>query len=100
MKPFHLLGVRKRYGERTVLDVEDFSIERGRFFVLLGPSGSGKTTLVRVLAGLVRPDEGEVRIGGKAALDLPPHRRGIGVVFQGLALWPHLTVRANLALGL
>ena len=95
-----LTGIRKRYGARTVLDIDDFQLEQGCFFALLGPSGSGKTTLLRIIAGLVRPDAGELRLGGEDVLERPPHERGVGVVFQGLALWPHLTVRGNLALGL
>ena len=94
-----LSGVRKAYGGRTVLDV-DLSIPRGQFFVLVGPSGSGKTTLLRILAGLVRPDAGAVSLDGADVSAKPPHERPVGVVFQGLALWPHLSVRGNLALGL
>jgi ABC-type sugar transport system ATPase subunit len=100
MLSVQLTGVRKRYGDRVVLDVDRFEIEKGEFFVLLGPSGSGKTTLLRILAGLVKPDEGGVQLGGADAGRLAPHERGVGVVFQGLALWPHLTVRGNIALGL
>ena len=100
MESVRLSGVRKAYGPRTVLDVAELTLSRGEFFVLLGPSGSGKTTLLRILAGLLRPDAGRVWIEGKDAAGVPPHERPIGVVFQGLALWPHLTVRGNLALGL
>ncbi|MHC4932086.1 MAG: ABC transporter ATP-binding protein [Planctomycetota bacterium] len=96
----HLRGVRKFFGGRLVLDIEELTVSEGEFFVLVGPSGSGKTTLLRVLAGLVRPDGGEVRLKGEDAAGRPPHQRSIGFVFQGLALWPHLTVRGNLALGL
>ena len=90
----------KRYDRRVVLDLAEWSVEERERFVLLGPSGSGKSTLLRILAGLVRPDGGEVRIGGVDVSGVPAHKRGIGFVFQGLALWPHLTVRGNIALGL
>jgi len=93
-------GVRKTFGGRTVLDIEELTVAESEFFVLVGPSGSGKTTLLRILAGLVRPDSGEVRLKGKEVTGHPPHERSIGFVFQGLALWPHLSVRGNLALGL
>ena len=100
MNRVEVRGVKKAYGGRTVLDLDELVLATGEFFVLVGPSGSGKSTLLRILAGLVRPDAGSVRLDGVDAATLPPHRRGIGVVFQGLALWPHLTVRGNIALGL
>lgn len=100
MNAVHLEGLRKAYGDRTVLSVDDLALPQGEFFVLLGPSGSGKTTLLRIVAGLVRPDQGTVELGGLDATRLPPHQRRIGFVFQGLALWPHMTVRGNVALGL
>jgi len=100
MTAVSLRGIRRGYGGRTVLEIDDLSLPQGEFFALVGPSGSGKTTLLRVLAGLVRPDAGAVTLFGKDALDLPPHVREIGVVFQGLALWPHLSVRGNITLGL
>ena len=93
-------GLTKRYGGRTVLDLAELTLTEREFFVILGPSGSGKTTLLRILAGLVRADEGEVRLMGEAVAGKQPHEREIGFVFQGLALWPHLSVRGNLALGL
>jgi len=93
-------SVRKEYGGRSVLGIDDLTLPQGEFFALVGPSGSGKTTLLRILAGLVRPDQGRVSLFGQDALPLPPHARDTGVVFQGLALWPHLTVRGNISLGL
>ncbi|MHC4223390.1 MAG: ABC transporter ATP-binding protein [Planctomycetota bacterium] len=95
-----LHGVRKAFGGRVVLDIAELTVAERELFVLVGPSGSGKTTLLRILAGLVRPDAGEVRLKGEDAAGHPPHERSIGFVFQGLALWPHLSVRGNLALGL
>jgi ABC-type Fe3+/spermidine/putrescine transport system ATPase subunit len=100
MSAVRLEGVRKVLGGRPVLALERLEIEPGELFVLLGPSGSGKSTLLRVLAGLLRPDAGRVFLFGRDVAGVPPHRRSIGVVFQGLALWPHMSVRGNIALGL
>jgi ABC-type sugar transport system ATPase subunit len=100
MNAVHLKGLAKAYGDRTVLCLDELALPQGEFFVLVGPSGSGKTTLLRIVAGLVRPDAGSVQLGGVDATRLAPHNRGIGFVFQGLALWPHMTVRGNVALGL
>ena len=95
-----LRNVTKRYGPRTVLDVDELDLARSEFFALVGPSGSGKTTLLRIVAGLIQPTHGEVMLDGRSAKGTPPHLREIGVVFQGLALWPHMSVRGNIALGL
>jgi iron(III) transport system ATP-binding protein len=100
MTAVELAHVRKSYGGRAVLGIEELSVADREFLVIVGPSGSGKTTLLRVVAGLVEPDTGSVALFGKDALPLAPHLRDLGVVFQGLALWPHLTVRGNIALGL
>jgi iron(III) transport system ATP-binding protein len=84
----------------------DLGVERGEFFVLLGPSGSGKTTLLRCVAGLERPDSGEIALGNRVAfssdrrLFIPAEEREIGMVFQSYAIWPHLTVFENVALPL
>ena len=90
----------KRFGALTVVDSVDFSIEEGELFTLLGPSGCGKTTLLRLVAGFYSPDGGEVRFDGRVVNDVPPHERGIGMVFQNYALWPHMTVSGNVAYGL
>jgi len=90
----------KNYDRRTVLSLDAWSVEQGERFVLLGPSGSGKSTLLRILAGLVTPDGGRVLLHGRDMAGVPAHERGLGFVFQGLALWPHLTVRGNIAMGL
>jgi len=74
----------------------DLEIAAGEFVSLLGPSGSGKSTILMVLAGFVTPDTGEVRLGAQSLLDVPPHRRDIGVVFQRHALFPHMTVAENI----
>ncbi|HEX5136822.1 MAG TPA: ABC transporter ATP-binding protein [Planctomycetota bacterium] len=100
MNAVELASVRKSYGARLVLGIDDLVVPERELLVVVGPSGSGKTTLLRILAGLVRPDAGRVTLFGRDALPLPPHLRDVGVVFQGLALWPHLSVRGNIALGL
>lgn len=96
-----LQGLHKRFGRDTVaLAGVDLDIEPGEFFTLLGPSGCGKTTLLRILAGLEEADEGRLQIGGRDVTDVPPHRRSVNTVFQSYALFPHLSVRDNLAFGL
>ena len=88
------------YGGNTVLDSLDLTVEPGEVMALLGPSGSGKTTALRAVAGFVRPASGRVLIGDRDVTDLPPHRRGIGMVVQQYALFPHLRVEDNVAFGL
>ena len=80
--------------------MQSFEIAEGELFTLLGPSGCGKTTLLRLIAGFNAPDEGEIRFDGRNVNDVPPHLRGIGMVFQNYALWPHMTVTENVAYGL
>ncbi|MFI0737713.1 ABC transporter ATP-binding protein [Streptomyces sp. NPDC021100] len=93
-------GVTVAYGGNVVLDAFDLTVEPGEVMALLGPSGSGKTTALRAVAGFVRPVSGRVLIGGDDVTDVPPHRRGIGMVVQQYALFPHLRVDANVAFGL
>ncbi|MER5783252.1 ABC transporter ATP-binding protein [Streptomyces mobaraensis] len=93
-------GVTVAYGGNAVLDAFDLTVEPGEVMALLGPSGSGKTTALRAVAGFVRPSAGRVLIGGADVTDVPPHRRGIGMVVQQYALFPHLRVDANVAFGL
>ncbi|MFB8121703.1 ABC transporter ATP-binding protein [Streptomyces bacillaris] len=93
-------GVSVAYGENTVLDRLDLTVEPGEVMALLGPSGSGKTTALRAVAGFVRPASGRVYIGGRDVTQLPPHQRGIGMVVQQYALFPHLKVKDNVAFGL
>ena len=95
-----LCGLHKRYGALVVVESLDLRIEPGEFVSLLGPSGCGKTTTLRAISGLVRPDGGEVRVGGRVMNDVPAHRRGLGLVAQNYALFPHMTVRDNVAFGL
>jgi len=93
-------NLTKRFGPLAVVNGVDFSIEEGELFTLLGPSGCGKTTLLRLIAGFYAPDDGDVRFDDRVVNDLPPHERGIGMVFQNYALWPHMTVFQNVAYGL
>ncbi|NII69876.1 ABC transporter ATP-binding protein [Microbacterium ulmi] len=90
-----LAGITKVYGDFTAVDDVSLSIEPGMFVTLLGASGSGKTTLLRTIAGFVEPTEGELRIDGVPMNRVPVHRRGIGMVFQSYALFPHLNVYKN-----
>lgn len=91
-----LRSVTRRFGPVTAVDRIDLAIEQGEFFALLGPSGSGKTTLLRIIAGLERPDEGQVEIAGRDVTDLPPYGRHVGMVFQNFLLFPHKTVAENI----
>jgi iron(III) transport system ATP-binding protein len=97
-------GVSKSFGGAEVLHSIDLAVESGAMVALLGPSGCGKTTLLRVIAGLERPDAGDVRVGGRLLASddqfVPPERRRIGMVFQDWALFPHLSVEKNVAYGL
>ena len=86
----------KRYGAFVALAPTDLDVAEGEFLTLLGPSGSGKTTLLSLIAGLVHPDEGEVRIGGADVTFSPPYERDIGMVFQNYALFPHMTIEENI----
>ncbi|MGD1223406.1 ABC transporter ATP-binding protein [Streptomyces krungchingensis] len=88
------------YDGTTVLDSLDLTVEPGEVMALLGPSGSGKTTALRAVAGFVRPASGRVFIGDRDVTDLPPYRRGIGMVVQQYALFPHMRVEDNVAFGL
>jgi iron(III) transport system ATP-binding protein len=90
----------KRFGSLEVVGRAGFSIGEGELFTLLGPSGCGKTTLLRLIAGFYAPDEGEILFDERKVNDVPPHERGIGMVFQNYALWPHMTVFDNVAYGL
>ncbi|MFO1059930.1 MAG: ABC transporter ATP-binding protein [Dongiaceae bacterium] len=87
----------KRFGSVTAVDAVDLEVRRGEFLTLLGPSGSGKTTLLMMIAGFVEPSAGEIRLDGRAVTRLLPEQRNFGMVFQGYALFPHMTVRGNIA---
>ncbi len=90
----------KRYGDALALDDLSLTIEDGELFFLLGPSGCGKTTLLRTIGGFEKPTSGEVFLGGKPVGGLPASERDTAMVFQGYALFPHLTVRQNVSFGL
>ncbi len=93
-------NVTKRFGEFVALDDVSVDVPSGALMALLGPSGSGKSTLLRVIAGLEKPDAGEVFISGREATQLPPQQRGVGFVFQHYAPFKHMTVADNVAFGL
>ncbi|MGH7210403.1 MAG: ABC transporter ATP-binding protein, partial [Acetobacteraceae bacterium] len=93
-------AVTVAYKGVTVLEDFRLSVRPGEIMALIGPSGSGKTTALRVTAGFVRPTSGRVRIGGRDVTDLPPYARGIGMVVQNYALFPHMRAAENVAFGL
>ena len=95
-----LQGLSKAFQGNVVLDAFSLSVAKGEFITLLGPSGCGKTTLLRLVAGLLQPDAGSVRVDGRELTRLPAHKRNVGIVFQSYALFPHLNVRDNIAFGL
>jgi iron(III) transport system ATP-binding protein len=99
-----LRGLTKKFGEAAAVDRLDLDIGDGEFVSLLGPSGCGKTTTLRLLAGFLQPDGGEIRVGQKVvsspAVLIPPERRNMSMIFQSYAVWPHMTVFQNVAYGL
>jgi ABC-type sugar transport system ATPase subunit len=105
MAEVELKNIFKWYGEKQILKDINVGVAKGTLACLLGSSGSGKTTILKLLAGFEAPDGGEIRIGGEKVsgngkVIVPPHRRGIGYIFQDLALWPHMTAFENIAFGL
>jgi len=97
MSGLQLKGLTKRFGNFTAVDNVGLAVPHGTFVCLLGPSGCGKTTLLRMIAGLEEPSQGAVFLDGKDITHLPTHKRNFGMVFQSLALFPHLTVGENIA---
>ena len=99
-----LVDLVKNYGATAVVNRVNLAIEQGKVVCLLGPSGCGKTTTLRLIAGFVTPDAGEIRVGGRvisnASTSEPPERRNMSMIFQSYALWPHMTVFENVAYGL
>ncbi|WP_340538137.1 ABC transporter ATP-binding protein [Nocardioides sp. GXZ039] len=93
-------GVRKEYGSLTVLNDVDLDIRAGEFLTLLGASGSGKSTLLNIIAGFIKADGGSVQVDGQDLTTVPAHKRGLGMVFQHYALFPHMSVYDNVAYGL
>ncbi|TXT36006.1 MAG: putative spermidine/putrescine transport system ATP-binding protein [Comamonadaceae bacterium] len=100
MQELRIEGVSKRYHHVAALTVTTLTVAAGEFLTLLGPSGSGKTTLLSLIAGLIESDSGRILLDGKDISGLPPYRRGLGMVFQNYALFPHMTVAENVAFGL
>jgi multiple sugar transport system ATP-binding protein len=100
MARVQLSRVRKAFGATTVLRDIDLTIEDGEFVVFVGPSGCGKSTLLRIIAGLEEPSEGEIRLGDERVNDASPAERGVAMVFQSYALYPHMTVYENMAFAL
>jgi ABC-type sugar transport system ATPase subunit len=95
-----LKDVVKKFGEHTAVKGVNLQVRDGEFLIMVGPSGCGKTTTLNMISGLERPTSGEIVIGGQVVNDLEPGERGLGMVFQDLALFPHLTVYENIAFGL
>src|SRR5687767_5201237 len=100
MPPVTFEHVRKRFGDVTVVEDFDLEVADGELLVLVGGSGSGKSTILRMLAGLESVTAGSIRIGARDVTALPPRERDVAMVFQDYALYPHMTVRENLSLGL
>ncbi|MEM0053207.1 MAG: ABC transporter ATP-binding protein [Nitrososphaeria archaeon] len=99
-RDLELINLTKKYGSITAVDNINLYIKPGEFFSLLGPSGCGKSTTLRLICGFEEPTEGLIKIGGNVVNDIPPYKRNVGMVFQSLALFPHLTVGENVAFGL
>ena len=95
-----LHNIAKRFGKTTVLKDINLNIEQGEFIVFVGPSGCGKSTLLRMIAGLEDMSDGELTINGQLVNETPPSMRGIAMVFQSYALYPHMSVFENMAFGL
>lgn len=95
--PIGINGITKTYGAVIALNDVNLDIKSGEFMTLLGPSGSGKTTLLMALAGFLRPDCGSIKFGDEEVILKPPHKRGIGMMFQSYALFPHMSVQQNIA---
>src|SRR5690349_14096062 len=95
-----LKDIRKSYGAVDVIHGIDLDIKQGEFIVFVGPSGCGKSTLLRMIAGLEEITAGDMMIDGERVNDVPPSKRGIAMVFQSYALYPHMTVYENMAFGM
>ena len=92
--------ITKSFADTTAVSQLSLTIDEGEIVCLLGPSGCGKTTLLRLIAGLEQPDSGEVWLNGRHLTPIPPHQRGLGMMFQDFALFPHKNVFGNVAFGL
>jgi lactose/L-arabinose transport system ATP-binding protein len=100
MSELELKGVSKSFGSVEVVRRVNLSIDDGQFVVFVGPSGCGKSTLLRMIAGLEKVGGGEIRIGARDVTDLDPSERGVAMVFQSYALYPHMSVEENIGFGL
>ena len=100
MSFLELRGLTKRYDAVVAVQDFDLNVERGEFVSLLGPSGCGKTTMLQMVAGFVTPTEGSIRLDGQEITQVKPNRRGLGIVFQSYALFPHMSVADNVGFGL
>ena len=100
MADVRLTDIRKNFGALEIIKGVDLSIKTGEFVVFVGPSGCGKSTLLRMIAGLEDITSGELTIGGARMNDVDPSKRGIAMVFQSYALYPHMTVRENMGFAL
>src|SRR5438093_1477654 len=95
-----LINLRKTFGQVVAVHNVSISVQRGEFVTLLGPSGCGKTTTLRMIAGLIKPTEGNIVLNGREITNLPTYQRNMGMVFQSYALFPHMKVYENVAFGL
>ena len=100
MNTLNIVDIRKKFGNKHALNGISFDVSEGEIVSILGPSGCGKSTILMIIAGLEEPDDGDVLWKGASVLDVPPHRRGFGLMFQDYALFPHMNVEANVAFGL
>ena len=106
MEQIRLQGIRKSYGDEVAVENLDLTVNPGEFLTVLGPSGCGKTTTLRAIAGLEEPDDGTIILGDRTVFSrrdgiiVPPESRGLGLIFQSYALWPHMTVERNITLAL
>ena len=100
MSDLKIKNIYKKYGKTQILNGLSLDVKEGELVTLLGPSGCGKTTTLRCITGFLMPDKGNILIGNRDITDIPPEKRGIGLVFQNYALWPHMTISENLSFGL
>ncbi len=106
MKQIQLSGIKKSYGNEVAINNLDLTVHAGEFLTILGPSGCGKTTTLRAIAGLEEPNDGKIELGdvtvfsSRDGIIVPPEKRGLGLIFQSYALWPHMTVERNITLAL
>src|SRR5215831_18532409 len=99
-QPYSYLEIKeisRHYGQKIAIDNISLNAQKGEIVALLGPSGSGKSTLLAVIAGILKPNSGQIFVDGRNLLELAPEARELGMVFQDYALWPHMTVAENIA---